>query len=147
MALQRWYFPLVRVSQVDDNGCGIACVATTCGTTYERARHEFFPRRKRFRDDKSIHVDSRRIQRAVRRLGFATRLSMDFRREKCPAILVFSWMPYAGWDGMHGVVWDPFEQRIHDPGYDHDCSHPPEFYFDLWKKSGYAAILVTGKRH
>jgi hypothetical protein len=145
MPTGRWYFPLTRVEQTDDNGCGIACVATTCGVTYERARFEFFPRRRKFRDDKKLHVDGHAMVGAIRRLGFSAVWKKTYKAATSPVILVFSWLPYNGMGMNHGVVWDPYEKRIIDPGYDHDYGHKPDFYFNLWKRSGYSALHITGK--
>ena len=145
MPTGRWYFPLNRVSQKDDNGCGIACVATVCGVTYARARHEFFPRRRKFQDDKRLHVDGIAMIRAIRRLGFSATMEPTYKGADCPVILVFSWKPYTGTDAHHGVVWDPWKKHIIDVGYDYDYGHKNEFYFNLWKASGYSAIHVTQK--
>lgn len=145
--MKSWYFPLVRVEQADNNGCAIAATAIVCGVTYERARATFFPRTKAFKDDKSLHMAGPRIQGAVRRLGFSTVLSpRSFIDARVPAILVFDWEPGAEWTSRHSVVWDPFEARIIDPGSDWERHQPRSFYFNLWKKSGYAAMLVTGRR-
>jgi hypothetical protein len=146
--LKRWYFPLARVRQVDDNGCGIACVATVCGATYWRARSEFFPRRRKFCDNTSLHVAGRQMKGIIRRLGFSVVSASKFRHLRKPAIMVFEWGPDAFSQGqVHGVVWDPFDMRIIDPGYDHDRNLPNAYYFALWRRSGYPALVITGKRH
>jgi hypothetical protein len=146
--MKQWYFPIRRVVQEDDHGCGIAAVATVCGTTYERARSEFFPRRRRFHDDRSLHVSMLQMLRAVRRLGFSAVLADSFKQSKRPAIAFFSWVPEAMPDGnVHAVVWDPFNKQLIDVGYDHDRGLSDRFYLDLWKRSNFKSIVVTGRRY
>jgi len=140
-----WLFPLKRIKQVDYNGCGIASVATVCGLTYERARAEFFPRRKRFVDDESLHIDSDQMLSMIHRLGFKGRIVESCpERLKNPTIFIFDWSPDLG-SGTHAVVWDPFKRKILDPGPDASYNRSNKFYFNLWKRSRYASCVVTGK--
>lgn len=142
--MKSWYFPITCVEQKDDHGCAMACVATICGATYERARAEFFPRRRRFKDDDSLCVLSHQMISVARRLGFRARLVAQFKHLGRPAILPFAWSPGVRGTGIHCVVWDPFESRVIDPGYDNLTS---EQYIQRWKNSGFGAIAITGKRY
>lgn len=146
--MKRWYFPIKRVKQADDHGCGIAATAIACGVTYARARSEFFPRRLDFKDDESLHVGPKQIVNVIHKLGFtAKHHAGQFRHIDRPVIVPFSWL--AGnedhADAVHAVVWDPFEKRILDPGLDHERSLTNGQYFNLWRLSKYDVIIVTGK--
>jgi hypothetical protein len=147
--MKRWYFPIERVPQRDDHGCGIAAVATVCGVTYNRARSEFFPCRRKFHDDQSLHVNQHQIVRAVRRLGFSVVVGDRFKRQlRWPTIAFFSWVPGAksSDNNVHALVWDPFAKRLIDVGYDHDRGLSNDFYLGLVKRSNYRSLVVTGKR-
>lgn len=143
--MKRWYFPLRRVEQGDNHGCGIACVATVCGITYERARSEFFPRRSKFRDDESLHVAPSQMMHVIQQLGFSSLETTRFRPHQRPAIVFFAWCPERASSGIHGVVWDPFTKRLIDPGYDHDRCLPERFYLRLWKQSNFKSLVITGR--
>lgn len=142
--MDRWHFPLMRIAQDDDHGCGIAAVATVCGVTYERARFEFFPQRQEFDDDESLHVGGDGMVRVVERLGFSAEWSRTYKSARCPTILFFEWQPRRSWSGRHAVVWDPFAKAYIDPGPDRWLTHD---YHNLWKRSGHSVLRVTGRRY
>jgi hypothetical protein len=141
--MKRWYFNLTRISQLDNNGCGIASVAIVCGVTYDRARAEFFPRRRRFKDDKSLHVDSEQMMRVIRRLGFSVVVRDSYLGTMRPSIVPIAWSPGSPNTAVHAVVWDPWAKRVLDPGWDHPST---ERLKEMWKRSGYQVLTVTGRR-
>lgn len=141
--MKDWYYPIKHVRQGDENGCAIACIAIIAGLTYERARAETFPKRRTFRDNKSLHVDDDRMSSTFRRLGFHVNHSATFRDHKRPAVLVFEWEPGMPSSDRHAVVWDPFSERFLDPGYGPNF-HNTDRYLTLWQKTGYRATIVTG---
>lgn len=146
MPNKRWYFDLVRVAQQDYfHGCGIAAVATACGVSYPRARSEFFPRRTKFTDSAKMHVTQDQQLAVIRRLGFAAEFRDSFRLTSTPMLLSFVWSPGYEDAGCHCVVWDPVQDRIIDPGLDHDRGNDKRFYLNLWKRSGYRSIVITGR--
>ena len=148
--MDRWLFPIKRVKQVDWNGCGIAAVATACGVTYERARSEFFPRREKFIDDRRLRVNEAQMLRVIDALGFQAKPSGAIFQHKRPAIVTFSWNPKndpnVDTTGVHAVVWNPWQKRFIDPGTDYALDHPNSKYINLWKQSGFRAIIITGKK-
>jgi len=144
--MKRWYFDIKRVMQVNNHGCGIATVATVCGVTYERARHEFFPKKRRFRDGEDLCVDAIAMIKVINKLGFDAETVPDFRKVKDrPVIVPFSWSPYAPDYGIHSVVWDPFKKRFIDPGPDEGNFSEKE-YVGFWKYFKYQSVVVTGKK-
>lgn len=143
--MKRWYFDLKRVEQEDDHGCGIAAVAIACGVTYERSRAEFFPRKRMFVDDETMHVVSDQMIKVVRRLGFSCSLQDSHRGLMRPVIVPFSWMPGCSYSSVHCVVWNPWEKRFIDPGWDHDRNLPNSYYLDLIKRSNYSVLAITGR--
>jgi hypothetical protein len=145
--MKRWYFDLKRVVQEDDHGCGIASVAIACGVTYERARAEFFPRKRVFVDDESLHVVSDQMINVVRRLGFSCSMRDTFRGIMRPVLVPFAWHPGSTYSQVHCVVWDPWAKKFIDPGYDHDYNHESKFYIDLWKRSQYRVLAITGRAY
>lgn len=144
--MKAWPFPLVRVKQVNWNGCAIASVATACGVTYERARATCFPKRKYFEDDKSLHLNQEQVQRACAALGFHTKISSTFRWSQRPAIVTVSWDPNSSDPTCHSVVWDPYQKKFLDPGADHDHGrYNANHFMKLWKNCGYSVVIVTGQ--
>lgn len=131
------------MAQGDDHGCAIACVAMICGLTYERCRAEFFPRRTKFKDDKTMMVNADQMMRVIRRLGYSCiHVDGSFKQHKLPAIVLFDWRTVP--ESTHAVVWDPFRSTFLDPGYDWPMSS--ELYMKNWRRSNYASIVVTGRR-
>ena len=141
--MERWYFPLIRVAQKDNHGCGIAAVATVCGLTYVRARAEFFPKRQSFKDDKRLHVDLKTSAAVIRRLGFETEEIDNPVSFDCPTIFTFCWDVNSRLKDYHTVVWNPFDLKVIDPGHDHTRGLTNEYYFSLWKKSGFRPLAIT----
>jgi hypothetical protein len=153
--MERWYYPIVRVPQVDNYGCGVAAVATLCGATYERTRAECFPNKQKFKA-RDMMVTAEQMQEACRRLGIATTLvgwDVDFRLYRLPAILTVAWCPTYAHTGVHCVVWNPFSQvavkryggvnqHVIDPG---DDKRSDENYLDLARQSNFHIILATGR--
>lgn len=129
--------PLVRIAQLHDTGCAVACVATVAGVSYTKA---------------ALHVKGRRhgnlaaywseMQRGLRALGFRCRMGTDFRAKGLPAILMFEWASSPG--DFHCVVWDPEVRLFIDPA--HVRSLGPEFYLERWRKNGRESLVVTGRR-
>ena len=145
--MDRWYFPLDHVEQGDSNGCVVASVAIVTGLSYLRARHEMFPKRRDFVDDRSLWCDEAQSTRCLRRLGFATRQVDDHRRTKRPALVSFAWHPEDPRSCAHCVVWDPWKERFIDPGNANGyVSHEEaERFIDLWKRTAWTSTLVTGR--
>lgn len=138
--------PIKHVAQADFNGCAVACVAMACGVTYEQARRAAFPRRKVFRDDRSLWLSDPQVVRAIERLGFRTSMARTFRRHRRPAIISFEWEPGSR-SFAHSVVWDPAQRRLLEPAEPDRHMHPDEElrYLDLWRRSDWAVIVVTGR--
>ena len=142
-----WFFPIKKVAQEDHNGCAIACVATVCGITYERARSEFFPRRRMFEDDESLWVGGVQMTRVIRKLGFRVVPTRNFKELECPTILAFAWSPGYRDSNCHSIVWDHVTQQFIDPDPMAVSGESLKHYHDLWKRSGFNALAITGKRH
>lgn len=142
--MKSWYFPIRRVEQGDDYGCAIACVATVCGLTYDRARYEFFDR-KPVKDGPLIQITVYDMLRVVRRLGFKARTSSRLVKTRHPTIVVFKWQPTVPTSLCHSVVWDPFDRRFVDPGWD-DGNITNERYTSLWRDSGTRTLVISGRR-
>jgi len=143
--MKRWYFDIERIQQGNHYGCGIACVATVAGVTYARARHEFFPHVKKFKEGKHLAVSGEHMVNALRRLGFEAAIEDDFKKLKVPAIVPFKWVHLSKWSGVHAVVWNPFDRKFVDPGSDHDRGLDNLFYENKWRKSNFSVVAVTGK--
>jgi len=149
--MDRWFFEIKRVEQGDWNGCGIGATATVCGVSYERARHEFFPRRKVIKDDKRLWVSAQAMLKVIQRLGF----TVEFRKENpcdvdLPVVTFLSYhLPGRAYPGdpnaCHAVVWDPFKKRFLDPGPNQE-HNTNAYYAELWKNNKYDSIVLTGKR-
>lgn len=144
----KWYYPLVRVDQRDWHGCGIAAVATACGVSYERARHEFYPRRKfgtRMSLDDGLATSQAHMARVIRRLGYSVVSSprLDLQR---PGLMTFAWRPDIVDSGIHCVVWDPASKSFLDPsGPDHDLRRSTGYYLNKWRRSNFRVLVLTGK--
>lgn len=117
-------------------------MAIVCGVTYERAKHEFFPRRRveDIKDNVTLQVTAQQMMAVIRRLGFSCVSRNGFKEHMCPSIVVFDWRS----GGTHAVVWDPSRGCFLDPGYDWPLAH--KHYMKNWRRSGYANVVVTGKR-
>ena len=148
--MKDWFFPIKRVEQGDWNGCGIASVAAICSVTYWRARAEFFPLRRQFRDDPTLHVAQDHMVRVIERLGFSAEIvsNASFKRRAAPAITCFSWVPDIPGNafGIHAIVWDPFKKVFIDPGPDNFRNLPARKYLELIRKSNFNTIVITGKK-
>lgn len=142
--MKNWFFPIQRMEQRDDYGCGIACVAMICGVTYERCRSEFFPNKRadQIKDDRTLMVSGDQMMQVIRRFGYSCVARAGFKEHKLPAIVFFDWQtpPH----GTHAVVWDPFRESFLDPGYDWPLS--PARYMKNWRRSNYGSVIVTGRK-
>ena len=145
--MDRWYFPLRAVRQPDHNGCAIACLATICGLSYERAKAEAFPRRRSFSDNPSIRLDDRRMLAAFRRLGFRATVEPTHEGLRCPCVLYYECDPGIAGSLVHALVWDPFAERCIDPAEDDGklSAGDQSAALDRWRRTGWSVIAVRGK--
>lgn len=101
-----------RVRQLDDNGCGIACVAMIAGITYTEARKQMFGNKP------LTYTKSKELQKALRRHGIRIdgRLrplgKRNYKTLARPAILKVRWTKSGP---FHWVVWDIRRRRVLDP--------------------------------
>lgn len=96
------------VSQLESNGCGVACLAMVLGEEYAAARERLFGRRK----TKPLDVND--LNKAIRRAGRGTKLSWRLYG-KAPRIVGLEWPRDSDWTGDHFVVWDPDREAFLDP--------------------------------
>ena len=147
--MDKWYFSLTRVRQEDDNGCGIGATAIVAGVTYARAKAAFFPRSHYdMRDDEDLHVGPIEIIKALKKLGFSSKigeLTSSYKKEKLPAICMLAWQPFRRDSLKHSIVWDPFNKKFIDPGTPVELTNKTKYYQDKIMRSNYAPVIVTGK--
>ncbi|MGE0093766.1 MAG: cysteine peptidase family C39 domain-containing protein [Alphaproteobacteria bacterium] len=104
-----------QIWQLDENGCGIACIAMLAGIGYRQAKRELYAGTSR---RTSTFTDTRDLRRVLKRFGFKTsghlrslrgRQLIDLRSD---AILKVNPRPDGSW---HWVIWDATRKRILDP--------------------------------
>ena len=103
------------IKQVDNNGCGVAAVATLAGVTYEEARAIIYPQgRSRLTKTRDLHAALSKLGRepqSHRRIGIGAKTLTDLEGDA----LVFVKMGKNGKGNGHWIVWDHAAQMVRDP--------------------------------
>jgi hypothetical protein len=115
---------LMRIHQVNESGCFIACVAILTGKSYYEAFQMLHPGKniERFRDHNIIHesVEQGAIEN-LQKIGIQARpsrlrrLKSLVRHGKKPAMLIMRWKDAD--PGCHSVIFDPETKKILDPAF------------------------------
>lgn len=101
------------VKQVDDNGCGLACVAMAAGTTYRTVRSFAFP------DADVDGTSMKRLRKIMERHGVTLGDRLIPFRTRQPHDLPFDALLKVNVrkEGVewHWVIWDHERQQVLDP--------------------------------
>lgn len=107
-----------RVVQVDDEGCGIACVAMLADTSYKKVRNRIFGKRC------VVPTDTKSIRKALRKFGIASAKNLirstraqHYTNLQQDALLRVK-LPKRDAPNWHWIVWDARRQRFLDPDAD-----------------------------
>lgn len=102
------------IKQIDENDCGVACVAMLADVSYAEARAAIYPSgRARLTKTKDLHAALKSLGRnplTTRRQPFGSMTPYDLDTDA----LVFVEMK-DGYDSKHWVVWDAKAKKVRDP--------------------------------
>jgi hypothetical protein len=105
-------WPIRRVFQKHDHGCGIACVAMLAGCSYDEARVAIFGDTAidaTSLEDLQLALSYFGLQPADRAIPF---WEARYNQLSQPALLITNPDQHGNW---HATVWDPGRRRILDP--------------------------------
>jgi hypothetical protein len=122
-----------HVFQLDDDGCGVACLAMIAGVSYRKALKCMFG------DQKVVKTETKDLRRALHRfaIGCSSRLirstrQCHYRNLEQDAILKTRTRSDGDW---HWIVWDAKRKKFLDPeGEDDGYVRPPVSSFFLVKR-------------
>ena len=107
-----------RVVQVDDKGCGIACIAMLADISYKKVRKRIFGKRR------VVPTNTKAIRKALRKFGITSskKLIRSTRAQHYTNLqqdaLLRVKLPKRDAPNWHWIVWDARRQRFFDPGED-----------------------------
>lgn len=105
---------MTTIEQREENDCGVACVATLTGATYDEARRIIYPNgRSKLTKTADLHAALKKLGRkplTETRQPFHGKTLRDLDTDA----LVFVEMAN-GNDSKHWVVWDAKAKKVRDP--------------------------------
>lgn len=120
-----------RIQQLDDMGCGVACVAMLTGQSYEAIRDLMYPNEP----DTISGTNGRQLRRALAKFDCKTVKLVRFKRGTKYQSLTFDAVLRVGFtkknDDGHWVVWDSKRRRVLDPAGREAGRYRPRSYLQV----------------